>query len=321
MGQVPKNTFVTHKSSKRTQRSKRTNPPAANSKCTPHWDSVDQWLLIGGGRVAHHLKHLFAAHSLSIRQWQRSTYPDEFTAAQKLVEECQQVQGVLIAVSDSALAAVISLIPEPLLKIHFSGCLSFPGCVGLHPLMSFGWTLQELEVYGKIALVCDTPNFSLRRYFPKLQNPEFYIEPDMKPFYHALCTIGVSGPLVLWSVVEALLKNVAGLSSTDIAPFKEKCLDLAKSGVVQNGTGPWFRGDLQTIEQHQIALTAGLKTRLVGQESLLDLGKEMGPVYGDLLTLLRQWLQVQGASLAPLQSFSPRGENDSSLVPYPEDSY
>ncbi len=210
-------------------------------------------LLIGSGRVAHHLQFYFQQKNILFSTWDRSK---DLESLQSLV---QSSNHILLAISDSSLTDFIaknltqkSLIPTKKI-VHFSGALNIEGAFSAHPLMSFGPDLYSLEDYEKIHFSI-TGADKLSDLIPGLMNPFTKISEDNKALYHALCVMGGNFPILLWQKMKTGLSEL-GLPDEAIKIYMEKILENFHRHGRDAMTGPLVRKDIVTIQSNLKALS------------------------------------------------------------------
>lgn len=215
-----------------------------------------KYLIIGSGRIAQHLSHYLRllkessvdTSQFSISSWDRSQDPH---LLQSKLDDCTHV---LLAITDSSLETFFqkNLVMLDKTIIHFSGALHIEGTISIHPLMSFGHELYELETYKKIHFALTGIN-ELAEVFPMFQNSFTKIDAKDKALYHAYCVMSGNLPVILWTQI---LKELEKLD------FPHEILDLYLSQVVSNFiqhkekalTGPIARKDTVTIQKNIEAL-------------------------------------------------------------------
>lgn len=213
----------------------------------PRAPQAAHYLLVGDGRLARHFAHYFKLENLSFDQWSRRSGG----SLEALADRCTHV---LLAISDSAIESF--LLAHPFLRkhccIHFSGALVTPLAASLHPLMTFGPELYSEDEYRTIPLVTEeTRPVSL----PGLTNKVYAISPELKPLYHALCSMSGNFTVILWEAVFARFKSI-GLPREILLPYLVRTASnlISAPEDVSVLTGPLKRGDFKTIEKHLEAL-------------------------------------------------------------------
>jgi len=208
-------------------------------------------LIVGNGRVARHFFYYLQNSSIPVIQWSRSSTESLSERLEKSAPDT-----LLILIQDSAIAPWIDSHPEVQSKtlIHFSGCLSIPQTIGMHPLMTFGPSLYDLPFYEKIPFVCESGKLKFSDIFPTLNNPSHSINPDEKPFYHALCVLSGNFSTILWQKLFREFESRLKIPSSIAQPYLEQMTRnlLAQPNLAL--TGPLQRRDQVTIEKNLSAL-------------------------------------------------------------------
>ena len=204
--------------------------------------------VVGSGRAASHFSHYLSLLNIPVKNWSRSSS----ISPEVLLEDCDVL---LLLISDSAILSFVE--DHPLLRekilVHFSGALSFPHIIGLHPLTSFGQKLLPLEEYQKVPFVFEEEGPSFGQIFPKLSNPSFAIPRESKPRYHAACVLAGNFSTLLYE------KFFIEMARFDIpwAAAANYVRDIARNASEDPQTaltGPLVRGDTLTVEKNLAAL-------------------------------------------------------------------
>ena len=155
------------------------------------------------------------------------------------------------ATSDRKIPDLIQAL-KPLNKtlIHFSGALTDPDAIAVHPLMTFPEQIYDLSDYVQIPFSLDRDDLQLKDLFPNFENPSFVVPPKQRLLYHALCASGGNLSQLLWAEVEKIWSTKLGLPADLLRPYQRRCLE----NLIQNGassiTGALVRGDQQTVKNH-----------------------------------------------------------------------
>ena len=213
-------------------------------------------LLIGSGRLAHHLQFWV---SLSTEKIHLSTW-DRHQDPQRIRTLVQSADLIWLAISDQAITPFYEKYIEgsDIPTVHFSGAYHDARILSCHPLMTFGNELYEDTVYNQIAFAI-TGSEHLKDMMPGFDNRYFVLSPELKPLYHALCVVCGNFPQLLWN-------ESSKISQQHQIPFKyfEQLIQFSLKNFMQQGslalTGPIARKDLPTIEKNQKALPAPLKS-------------------------------------------------------------
>jgi 2-dehydropantoate 2-reductase len=214
---------------------------------------VPDLLLIGDGRLARHLARYFAQLGISHAVWSRRMHAEG--RCPDLATLVRSQTHVLLAISDSAIETFVSGHPElePAVRIHFSGGLATPLAIGAHPLFSFANALYERELYERIPFVIDERAPPLSALIPGLPNPSFFISPEQRARYHALCVLAGNFTTLLWRKLFFELDRQYGVPREQALPY----LESVTRGLAERGaplSGPLSRGDTATIARNLEAL-------------------------------------------------------------------
>ena len=212
------------------------------------------YLLVGNGKLSRHLQFYLSKRGLPFRveRFPRLLRPSD----REGWAECNRV---LLLVSDDALESVYGKLrpdfPEETVFIHCSGSRTIEGVFGAHPLMTFGESLYDAAFYAQIPFVFSSQEVkSFSELFPSLPNPAFSVRKDQRALYHAACVGAGNFPMLIWRDVFKLLEQDLSLPKEAMRPFLEQCLRNSLSAPGKNLTGPFVRGDVDTIARHQRAL-------------------------------------------------------------------
>lgn len=215
--------------------------------------SENETIIIGQGRLGRHLKHYFELLELPFTVWDRN-------CGIPLHKALKRTTTCLLAVSDRGLNEILSTQFELFRGktiLHFSGAQYFKEAIGVHPLMTFADSLYDLETYKTIYFAIDRPHLNLNDLIPGLENRSFYILPEQKPLYHALCSFSGNLTQLLWQFAEEGFENSLGLSRDLLKPYQRqvfKNIEQLESPL----TGPLARKDETTLALHLKALPSPL---------------------------------------------------------------
>ena len=213
-----------------------------------------KYLIVGNGRLAHHLKHYFSSVGLLYKEWYRSSISHD---SEKLSDLVRASDIVLLPISDIAIESFVvenKLLESNKTVVHFSGALDTNLAVGCHPLMTFTNNLYDKVFYSKI-LFCiddDAPEFS--EIFPDLLNPNIRISKQKKAKYHALCVMANNYTCLLWQKFFDELINVFGADSEDLKPFLFQTAENIAKDYKKCLTGPLSRNDKITLNKNLSSL-------------------------------------------------------------------
>lgn len=208
-------------------------------------------LLIGSGRLSHHLKHwnLLLTKPNQIFYWNRKQNLTE------LNDLLKKVDIVWLAISDSSLVSFYDkfLSDYSGITVHFSGAVTHAKMISAHPLMSFPKTLFSEMVYSNIHFVIDRPT-TLENIFPGCKNSYSHIKPEQKAYYHSLCVLTGNFPQLLWKEALPALRDLQ-IPDSAFANYIHQVSDNFIQQKEHSVTGPFIRKDFQTIENNLAALT------------------------------------------------------------------
>jgi predicted short-subunit dehydrogenase-like oxidoreductase (DUF2520 family) len=204
-------------------------------------------LLVGSGRLARHLGFYLKNTYTPFLTWSRKT-------SLPLDKALQDTDLVLLAISDDALSPFYDEYLKNFkgLVVHFSGANSDPRMKSCHPLMSFTQELLPEALYPQIAFA-ESETGIFKQIFPQWKNPTFVIRPKDRALYHACAVLMASGTQSLWlRTLEQM--NSLGVPNDALVPYLNRItLQFFKQNQSAM-TGPWVRGDKNTIEAHLQAL-------------------------------------------------------------------
>ncbi len=212
------------------------------------------YTIIGGGRLARHFAHYFSLLGISYNQWQRSST----SSARSLQEKLNDSSHILLLISDSAISEFLQQHPFLYEKtiIHCSGAHSFPGTIGVHPLMTFGDDYYALDVYTSIPMVCEASTQAEQQFgqlFPQLNNPVYSIRAEDKALYHAYCVSAGNLSQIIQQLSTEGIQRL-GLPAEILHPYLSQNLKNFISEGNSSLTGPLVRSDQLTIDANLAAL-------------------------------------------------------------------
>lgn len=206
--------------------------------------------IVGRGKAARHLKFYFESMGYLLKSWDRSQ-------PVSLLEPLTECNLIFLAISDSQVENFVTNHPW-LLKtqvVHLSGSLvaSIPG---LHPLVSFGPTLFELDFYKRIAFVVEKEAaFDFKKYFPNLPNPVHSISREQKAKYHAYCVASNNFTTMLWQKYFDTLQEQFGIPQNSSFSLFDSTFRNIQSNWKRALTGPLTRRDSETIAKNIAGLS------------------------------------------------------------------
>lgn len=210
---------------------------------------AEPWLIIGGGRLATHLRHYCELLGIPTQQWRRSEHSHS-----QLLDWAARSDRILLAVADGALAALAGelALASRARILHFSGATHIDNTACAHPLMTFGATPYTLEQYQALHF-CVTGAASLTELLPGFPNSFSVIAPEQKARYHAACVLGGNFTTLLTAKMLALFDEL-GVPVTAAAPYMQQILANVLAAPESALTGPIARRDTQTVARNLAAL-------------------------------------------------------------------
>ena len=216
---------------------------------------MQHFAILGGGRLARHMRHYFTLSGLPVSAWSRdgaaafNTHPIANNLA-RLQATLSPASHVLLLVSDQGIPELLQRYPflHEKTLVHCSGAQSIPGVAGAHPLMTFGHELYGLEQYQQVPFVVDQGH-ELRHLLPGLCNPYFPIRPEDKARYHALCVMAGNFSQILWQAASERF-SALGLPPETLHPYLQQVVRNFIANPYGALTGPLSRGDQHTIHRN-----------------------------------------------------------------------
>lgn len=158
---------------------------------------------------------------------------------------------VLLAVPDRAVAELAGEFPGRC--AHLSGSLQLPSVPGLHPLTSFDGEARDWTG-TPLALDAEAPAWLLAA-FTELGFLPFRLDPALKALYHACAVLCSGHAATLWLGAQArLAERGVQLPGRGFLPLAEATLRNVAALGSGGRTGPFVRGDLETIQRDAEAL-------------------------------------------------------------------
>ncbi|MDQ7772332.1 MAG: DUF2520 domain-containing protein [Elusimicrobiales bacterium] len=206
--------------------------------------------IAGDGRASIHLQAYFRLLKVPYKVWSRR----RGLAPERVLGGCG---AVFLLLKDAAIAPFLAAHPFLAGKrvMHFSGSLSVPGAVALHPLMPLAGRPLTLAEYRAIPFALE-PGVSLRRLVPEFANPVLRVRREDRPLYHALCVLGGNLPVLLWSKAAGELGRRFGVKPAQAARYFRAALDNFEAAPETALTGPIARRDRATVAAGVRALGA-----------------------------------------------------------------
>ena len=212
---------------------------------------VPHYLIIGYGRLAHHLSHYFAQLSLSFESWHRGLPSAQLAIKMKRASHC------LLLISDHAILDFIHQYLKEYdgLCIHCSGSLVTDRAFGAHPLMTFNQThYYDFNTYQSIPFVIDQEAPFFQTLLPGLPNPSYRLDTKLKTNYHALCVMAGNFSCLLWQKLFFDFENKLKLPHDIAYPYLKQQMENLMQNPASALTGPLIRHDIHTINLHLQAL-------------------------------------------------------------------
>ena len=207
----------------------------------------NKYLIIGSGRTARHIiKYFFLLKNIDFICWDRKS-KDKFND--------------IVNISTHILVLIQDDIIENFIKnninnyknkiiIHFSGSLYSEIAIGIHPLMTFNKNnYYSLKDYQNICFTIDR-KISFNKIFPFLQNKCFFISKKNKGLYHAMCVMSSNFPMILWKKSIDIFVEKFNIPASSLFPLIYRSLKNIFLNKKNALTGPFFRKDIRTINNH-----------------------------------------------------------------------
>lgn len=179
-------------------------------------------------------------------RWARATHDGN-----SLVTSLEAVKHVFLAISDDSLETFYD---ENLKNFsgpvyHFSGCHLSASMRTCHPLMTFGTTLYEADIYRGMTLVLESDDREGASLFNEFPNPVASIPPESKPLYHALCVMSCNFPQILWANTIRQFEEL-GIGADALYPLLSATLENSLKTPGGSITGPLARNDKATMDKN-----------------------------------------------------------------------
>ena len=214
---------------------------------------VPRYLLIGDGRLARHFRHYFSLLELPYLTWSRRENSPE-----KLAQQLNFATHVLLLISDSAIEAFIETHQladnKSLTVMHCSGCLQTDKAISTHPLQTFSDALYGLQDYQEVPFIIENTALTFSQLLPGLTNPYYFINPEKKPYYHALCVMANNFTTILWQKYFKTMQQQFAIDKKDLLPIFKRTMENLQYNNQNVLTGPIARKDQQTINNNLTAL-------------------------------------------------------------------
>jgi hypothetical protein len=214
-------------------------PPASSlpsPSAVPAWAERPAFTILGRGRAGRALAAAWQGQAALLAAREQPDVPEG---------------PVLLAVPDHAVEALARRYPGR--AVHLSGSLHLPDVPAAHPLTSFDGSLADWAGVP-LGLTGPVPE-PLVAAFAGLGFMPFELPAELKPLYHACAVLTSGHAATLWLGAAALLAE-AGLTlpGRGLAPLAEATLGNVERHGAAGRTGPFVRGDAQTIARDAAAL-------------------------------------------------------------------
>jgi predicted short-subunit dehydrogenase-like oxidoreductase (DUF2520 family) len=208
-------------------------------------------LIIGNGKTAKHLSFYFNHLGYQITAWHYKH--NNATELTKLFATCDYC---FILIKDDALTSFVQ--QNSFLKskksFHCSGSVTIDGVTCLHPLMTFSQNLYDIAFYKKIHWAIFEEHKQISDYLPLLTNPHFYVKPEQKTLYHAMCVMSGNFTQLLLQQVLTQWQDTLHLTQTSLQPYMQVVMENFWQTGSKALTGPLARKDFGTIRTHLLSL-------------------------------------------------------------------
>ncbi len=203
--------------------------------------------IFGQGKISSHIPSLFKNLAKDFIDLGHSS-----NAKNNVYDD---IKYIILAVPDHQIEIVYNEVkdsfPSGSYFIHMSGALYLEGLIGLHPLMTFSAN-NPLKNYDEIPICCDQESFysDFKDSIPQLK----YLPPEKKAIYHAMASmLGNFTQYYLYTMKNNFPEGL------NFKIYEQLVLASVKSmfqdGEFKKLTGPFIRGDIETIEKHKATLT------------------------------------------------------------------
>lgn len=209
-------------------------------------------LIVGRGRLARHLLHLFALRGFSTLHFAdaRALSAEPESSVPVFRELAARATHAWLLVSDQALPPLRERVRElaPRLPVlHSSAATRVPDAATLHPLMTFSTALYAREEYDRIPWTVFDDEPAAPRLFERTQT----VRGGERARYHAACVMLASFSQLLWDAGESLVPSLPREAWTPILEQSVRNFEAQGRDAL---TGPLVRGDARTIDAHRAAL-------------------------------------------------------------------
>lgn len=206
-------------------------------------------LIVGSGRLATHFKHYFHLMKAPCLNWNRKEH-----SISDLQQKLRSAKIVWLMISDSSLSDFVNshLSDFSGSIIHSSGALEIDKALSLHPLMTFGPSLEDLSFYQSIPFV-GCKEKTLVSNFPDWKNSFHVLDAKNKALYHALCVTSGNFTTILWQESLKGFQEI-GLPASIAQPYLKQVMSNLLENPNQALTGPLARKDRATVTKNMSSL-------------------------------------------------------------------
>lgn len=135
---------------------------------------------------------------------------------------------------------------------HFSGAFYHKKIVSIHPIFSFKKKTIKPKDFEKVIFTSEKPQY-VKKQLRWLNNKIIKINPQQKPYYHAILSIYLNFPLIIKNILEKEINKNFKISTKYLEyVFLKNITDSVKSK--NDITGPIIRNDTTTIKKHLFSI-------------------------------------------------------------------
>lgn len=211
------------------------------------------YLVIGDGRIARHMKHYFGLLGLSCSQWSRRSGTRESLRAL-----LPKASHVLVLIRDDAIVDWVEAhypFHPNAIWIHCSAVVQSPLALFAHPLQSFSEGLYELDVYRRIPFFISAQAPAWDDFLPALANPHYVLPETERARYHAYLVLANNVTTSLWQHVFREMKRHFNVDPESLHVFLSTTFNNVKNNWETALTGPIDRRDYETCQLDVAALS------------------------------------------------------------------
>lgn len=215
--------------------------------------------IIGNGNAGTFFKKALDIHQIKVSAYARKPAKDE-NSIESLVENINDYDMIILAVNDSAISAVSSILPgSDALIVHCSGALGISQIDGKHKRRGVFYPLMSLK--GKLRIDPRTIPFCLEAendedmdfmadMVYRLGATYYAVDSDKRAYLHLAAVFAQNFTNHLYHLAKTTLQEVE-LDFKILTPLIENSVKKLASKDPENlQTGPAIRRDEVTIEKH-----------------------------------------------------------------------